>query len=43
MRGAERVVISAKTVRNHVSSIPNMLRVADRAEAIFRAREGGLG
>jgi len=30
-------------VRNHVSNILNKLQVADRAEAIIRAREAGLG
>ena len=40
---AEHLVLSLKTVRNHVSSIFNKLRVADRAEAIIKAREAGLG
>ncbi len=40
---AERLVLSEKTVRNHVSSIFSKLQVADRAEAIIRAREAGLG
>lgn len=39
---AERLVLSPKTVRNHVSNILDKLRVADRAEAILRAREAGL-
>jgi DNA-binding NarL/FixJ family response regulator len=30
-------------VRNHISSVFSKLRVADRAEAIIRAREAGLG
>lgn len=38
-----RLVLSPKTVRNHVSNIFNKLQVADRAQAIVRAREGGLG
>ncbi len=40
---AARLVISQKTVRNHVSNIFTKLRVADRAQAIVRAREAGLG
>jgi len=40
---AERLVLSPKTVRNHVSNILSKLHVADRAEAIIRAREVGLG
>ena len=32
-----------KTVRNHVSNIFGKLQVADRAQAIVRAREAGLG
>lgn len=42
-RIAHDLVLSEKTVRNHVSSIFAKLRVADRAEAIIRAREAGLG
>ncbi len=40
---ADRLVLSPKTVRNHVSNIFNKLQVADRAQAIVRAREAGLG
>jgi DNA-binding NarL/FixJ family response regulator len=39
----QRLVLSPKTVRNHVSNIFAKLQVADRAEAIVRAREAGLG
>jgi DNA-binding NarL/FixJ family response regulator len=39
---ATRLVLSPKTVRNHVSNILSKLQVADRAEAIVRAREAGL-
>lgn len=40
---AERLVLSSKTVRNHVSNIFSKLQVSDRAHAIVRAREAGLG
>lgn len=40
---AGNLVISQKTVRNYISNIFNKLQVADRAEAIIRAREAGLG
>ncbi|WP_426512510.1 response regulator [Dactylosporangium sp. McL0621] len=40
---AQRLALSEKTVRNNVSSIFAKLRVADRAEAIVRARDAGLG
>ena len=40
---AEKLVISLKTVRNHVSNIFSKLQVADRAQAAIRAREVGLG
>jgi DNA-binding NarL/FixJ family response regulator len=38
-----RLGISPKTVANHISSIFSKLQVADRAEAIIRARDAGLG
>lgn len=40
---AQRLGISGKTVRNHVSNVFSKLQVADRAQAIVRAREAGLG
>lgn len=40
---AEKLVISLKTVRNHVTNIFSKLQVADRAQAAIRAREAGLG
>ncbi len=40
---ARRLYLSPKTVRNHVSSVFLKLQVADRAQAIVRAREAGLG
>ena len=40
---AERLFLSPKTVSNHLTSIFAKLRVTDRAAAILRAREGGLG
>ena len=40
---AQRLYLSQKTVRNHVSNIFLKLQVADRAQAIVRAREAGLG
>lgn len=39
---AARLVLSPKTVRNHVSNILSKLHVADRTEAILRARASGL-
>lgn len=40
---AQRLVIQPKTVRNHINHIFDKLNVADRAQAIVRAREAGLG
>jgi DNA-binding NarL/FixJ family response regulator len=40
---ARRLVVSDKTVRNHVSNVFGKLHVADRAEAVARARDAGMG
>jgi DNA-binding NarL/FixJ family response regulator len=40
---AERLGLSAKTVANHLSAIFGKLQVADRTQAILRARDAGLG
>lgn len=40
---AERLVLTHGVVRNYVSNIFGKLQVADRAHAIIRAREAGMG
>jgi DNA-binding NarL/FixJ family response regulator len=40
---ARRLVVSDKTVRNHVSNIFTKLQAPDRSRAIVLAREAGLG
>jgi DNA-binding NarL/FixJ family response regulator len=40
---ARQLVLSPKTVSNYVSNIFSKLQVADRAQAMLRAREAGLG
>jgi DNA-binding NarL/FixJ family response regulator len=40
---AHELMISLKTVRNHVSNIFTKLQVSERAQAIVKAREAGLG
>ncbi len=40
---AARLSFSSKTVRNYVSNIFSKLQVADRAQAIVKAREAGVG
>ena len=40
---ATQLTLSPHTVRNYVSTIFNKLQVADRAQAIHRARQAGLG
>jgi len=42
-RIAQRLALSDKTVRNHLSSVLTKLGVADRAAAIAKARDAGLG
>jgi DNA-binding NarL/FixJ family response regulator len=40
---ARQLYVSVKTVRNHVSNILLKLHVADRAQAVIRARDAGMG
>jgi DNA-binding NarL/FixJ family response regulator len=40
---ANKLSLSVKTVQNYVSSILTKLQVADRSQAIVRAREAGFG
>ena len=40
---AGQLVLSQKTVQNHISNIFSKLQVADRAQAIVLARQAGLG
>ncbi len=40
---ARRLELSQKTIRNYISNIFSKLQVADRAQAIVKAREAGLG
>ena len=40
---ANELGITSKTIRNHVSNILNKLQVVDRAQAIIRAKQIGLG
>lgn len=39
---AQRLTLSGKTIRNHITNIFSKLQVADRAQAIVRARDAGL-
>jgi DNA-binding NarL/FixJ family response regulator len=39
---ARRLELSEKTVRNHITNIFSKLQVGTRAEAVLRAKEGGL-
>jgi DNA-binding NarL/FixJ family response regulator len=38
-----KLVLSPKTVRNHVSNILSKLQVVDRTQAVLKAREAGFG
>jgi DNA-binding NarL/FixJ family response regulator len=40
---SRQLFVSLKTVRNHVSNVLLKLQVADRAQAVIRAREAGMG
>lgn len=40
---ASRLLLSEKTVRNHINRIFGKLQVSSRAQAIVQAREGGMG
>lgn len=40
---ADELFLSLKTVQNHVSNIFTKLQVADRTQAVIRARKAGLG
>ncbi|WP_238694532.1 response regulator transcription factor [Nocardioides daphniae] len=40
---ARRLVLSPKTVRNHVSNVLAKIGAADRTDAVIRARDAGLG
>jgi DNA-binding NarL/FixJ family response regulator len=39
---ANRLSLSQKTVRNHISNIFNKMQVTDRAQAILKARDAGI-
>ena len=40
---ASQLHVSVKTVSNHISNILNKLQVADRVQAIIKARDAGIG
>ena len=40
---ARRLYVSPKTVRNHITNVFSKLGIADRAKAVVRARQAGLG
>lgn len=39
---SDKLLLAPKTVRNHISNIFSKLQVADRAQAIVKARDAGL-
>jgi DNA-binding NarL/FixJ family response regulator len=39
---AEKLFLAPKTVRNHISNIFSKLQVADRAQAVIKARDAGM-
>ncbi|HWJ18033.1 MAG TPA: response regulator transcription factor, partial [Geobacterales bacterium] len=40
---ADQLSVSPKTVRNHINGIFDKLNIPNRAQAIVRAREAGMG
>lgn len=40
---AQQLVVSGKTISNHISNIFSKLQVTDRAQAIIKARRSGMG
>lgn len=40
---AQRLVVSGKTVSNHISNVFSKIQVVDRAQAIIKARQAGMG
>jgi DNA-binding NarL/FixJ family response regulator len=40
---ADELVVALKTVQNHVSNVFNKLQVTDRAGAVIKARDAGMG
>lgn len=40
---ARRLTLSPKTVRNYLSNVLSKLQLADRSQAVIRARQAGLG
>ncbi len=40
---AHELILTLKTVRNHVSNIFGKLQVSDRSAAIVKARDAGFG